>query len=106
MNALIRYTTPTITFKFDTVDPADITAAYLTIKNVTNLSTALISKALSAASVGEDTLSWTLAQTDTALLPAGESMNVYCDWKLANGTRGRSVVVTCYVYETGKEEVI
>ena len=106
MNALIRGTTPTITFKFDTVDPADITVAYLSIKNVTNLATSLITKALSDATVGDDTVSWTLTQSETLTLPAGESMNIYMDWKLANGTRGRSVVVTCLVYETGKEEVI
>lgn len=106
MNALIRYTTPTITFKFDSVDPSDITDAYLSIKNVTNLSVSLITKPLSSASVGEDTLSWTLTQTETGSLPAGDAMNIYCDWKLSNGTRGRSVVVTCLVYETGKEEVI
>ena len=105
MNAIIRGTTPTITFKFDTVDPANITEAFITIKSVNDLSTAIVQNSLATANVTADSISWELSQTDTFKLTAGDTVNVYCDWKEGT-TRGRSRVATCRVFETGKDEVI
>ena len=104
MNAIIRGTTPTITFTFDSVDPADFVDHCLTIKSVTDLNTAIIQT--SNATIDTGTLSYTLAQVQTLALTAGDTVNVYCDWLTTGGVRGRSVVATCRVFETGKDEVM
>ena len=105
MNAIIRGTTPTITFTFDTVDTSNITEAYITIKSVNDLDTAIVQNSLATATVASGSISWDLSQTDPFKLTAGDTVNVYCDWK--EGTvRGRSQVATCRVFETGVDEVI
>ena len=57
MTKIIIGTTPTITYKFKVVDVADITVAILTIKE---RGVNIIELNLSDATVGEDSLSWTL----------------------------------------------
>ena len=104
MNALIRGTTPTITFTFDSVDPANFADYCLTIKSVTDLDTPIIQT--STATVGTGILSFTLTQAQTLALTAGDTVNVYCDWLTSGMVRGRSVVATCRVFETGKDEVM
>lgn len=106
MNAIIRGTTPTIMFAFETIDPAAIVAAYITIKSITDLDTPIVQKDYSSATLGATSISWTLTQTESLQLTAGDTVNIYCDWLLDEGTRGRSQVATCRVYETGKDEVI
>ena len=89
MTKIIIGTTPTITYRFKVVDVADITVAILTIKE---RGTTLIEKDLSDATVGEDTLSWTLTQEETLSIGA-KSASMMLNWKLADGTRGASDVV-------------
>ena len=86
MTKIIIGTTPTITYKFKVVDVSEITVAILTIKerrvNIIELS-------LSDATVGEDSLSWTLTQEETLRL-AGKTATMMLNWKTADGTRGAS----------------
>lgn len=89
MTKIIIGTTPTITYKFKVVDVSEITVAILTIKE---RGTTLIEKDLSDATVGEDTLSWTLTQEETLSIGA-KSASMMLNWKLADGTRGASDVV-------------
>lgn len=103
MAAIIRGTTPTITFTFSEIAVADISTAYLTIRQGCGT---VIEKDLSTASVGEDSLTWTLSQTETLLLRSKTPGEVVCDWKLADGTRGRSKVLQFTAGEPGKNEVI
>lgn len=91
MTKIIIGTTPTITYKFSVVSVSDITSAILTIKE---RGTTIIEKSLADASVGEDTLSWTLTQQETLDMGA-KSASIMLNWKLNDGTRGAS-----------KEEVI
>lgn len=104
MNAIIRGTTPTITFTFDTVDPTTFADYYLTIKSISDLSTPIIQTSAGSASATE--LSFTLTQTDTFKLTAGDTVNIYLDWLTMDMIRGRSVVATCRVFETGRDEVM
>ena len=89
MTRIIIGTTPTITYKFKVVDVSEITVAILTIKE---RGTTLIEKTLADATVGEDTLSWTLTQEETLSIGA-KSASMMLNWKLADGTRGASDVV-------------
>ena len=98
---IIRGTTPTIKYTFRVVDPASITAAYLTIKKGGEI---VIEKDLAAASVGEDSLSWTLTQAETlSVIGAAEIM---LNWLLNDGTRGASVQTTASFVPNHIEEVI
>ncbi len=79
-------TTPTITYKFKIVDVSEITVAILTIKE---RGVIIIQLDLSDATVGEDSLSWTLTQEETLLLGA-KTATMMLNWKTEDGTRGAS----------------
>lgn len=102
-NNIVQYTTPTIQVEFKTVDPTDIVEAYLTFKYNTGI---LLTLDISAAEIGEHAISWTLAQEQSKLLPVGSTVRVYCDWKLTDGTRGRSHRAEYRIIEPGKEAVM
>lgn len=86
MTKIIIGTTPTITYRFKVVDVTDITVAIITIKergvNIVELN-------LSDATIGEDSLSWTLTQEETLQL-AGKTATMMLNWKTEDGTRGAS----------------
>jgi len=86
MTKIIIGTTPTITYKFKVVDVADITVAILTIKE---RGVNIIELNLSDATVGEDSLSWTLTQEETLLIGA-RTATMMLNWKTEDGTRGAS----------------
>ena len=89
MTRIIIGTTPTITYTFKVVPVSSIVKAVLTIKE---RGVNIIEKTLSDATVGEDTLSWTLTQEETLSIGA-KSASMMLNWKLADGTRGASDVV-------------
>lgn len=103
MNVIVQYTTPTIEITFPTINTANITEAYLSFKCGP---TVVLSKNLTAATVAEKKLSWRLSQQDTSTLALGSIVKVCCDWKLNDGTRGRSKFAEYIIAETGKSEVI
>lgn len=86
MTKIIIGTTPTITYKFSVVSVSDIVSAILTVKE---RGTTIIEKSLADASVGEDTLSWTLTQQETLDIGV-KSATIMLNWKLRDGTRGAS----------------
>jgi len=104
---IIRYTTPTIRFEFSEIDVTDIAVAWLVIKQGGQT---VIERSLDTAEVihtqNSDSLSWTLTQVETKNLSKALGVQIYCDWKLQDGTRGRSHVKAESVEETGKQEVI
>ena len=100
---IINGTTPTITFTFSDVAVDSIAVAYLVIKMGRDV---LLERDISTATVTEATLSWVLTQEETLALPAGAQISICCDWRLADGTRGRSNIATYGVERTGKNEVI
>ena len=99
---IIRGTTPILIFTFDTIDVADVDVAYLTI--IQNGVT-VISKDLTEASVGENTISWQLSQSETLKMNCWRA-DVYCDWRLNSGVRGASRPFYFEVASSGKTEVI
>lgn len=86
MTRIIIGTTPTITYKFNVMDVSEITVAILTIKE---RGVIIIQLDLSDATVGEDSLSWTLTQEETLLLGA-KTTTMMLNWKTEDGTRGAS----------------
>lgn len=100
---IIRATTPAIKIVFKTVNVSDITTAILTLKQK---KTTVIEKDLSSATVGEEDITWVLTQADTLEMVSGVDVTIVCDWKLLDGTRGRSASVTTAVGNPGKDEVI
>lgn len=101
--AIIRGTTPVIEFTYSDVDVVDITVAKLVIKQSGNIK---IERDLSTATAGESSISWRLTQEETLSLENKKQVTIVCDWKLSNGTRGRSNVLTTETGEPGKNEVI
>lgn len=104
---LISGTTPTITFSFNEISPSNITKAYLVIKS---LGRTLIEKDLDDATVTTaqtgGTVAWQLTQEDTLKLRSCTRVDIGCDWKLADGTRGRSTVETYDIEQSRKNETI
>lgn len=98
---IIKGTTPTIVYTFDTVDVSTITAAYLTIKKGSDV---VLERDLSTASAGEKTLSWTLTQAESLSVTA--SARIMCNWLLQDGTRGASEEMEVLFAENHKNEVI
>ena len=86
MYKIIIGTTPTITYKFNVVSVSDIVSAILTVKE---RSENVIEKSLADASVGEDTLSWTLTQQETLDIGV-KTASIMLNWKLRDGTSGAS----------------
>ena len=84
MNCIIRGTTPTLKYNFGVVNPANISVAYLTIKDKTHT----LEKDLSEATVEQKSLSWKLSQEET--LAFGSQIETMLNWKTADGTRGAS----------------
>lgn len=103
MNEIVRRTTPTIQIRFTRVRTTDIQEAFLTIKCFDK---ALIEKGLDTANVNKDGINWRLSQEDTEVLPKGRRVEICCDWKTYDGTRGRSEVAEFRVANPGKDEVI
>ena len=104
MEQIIRGTTPTVKFTFATVDVTTISVAFMSI--VASDGTILLTKDITTAEVGEDYLAWTLTQTETLILPVHGKVQVWCDWRIAEGTRGRSNIAEYTIGVTGKNEVI
>lgn len=86
MTQIIIGTTPTITYNFKIVSPSDFSIAILTIKCNGQL---ILEKNLTDASVGEDTLSWTLTQEETLALGT-RFCKMMLNWVTHSGKRGAS----------------
>ena len=99
--AIINGTTPTIQYTFNDVNVANITEAYLTIKQNGAVT---LEKDLETAVVGEKSLSWTLTQQETLAMQGKVSMML--NWLLTDGTRGASDKTAVLIDTNYKDEVI
>lgn len=102
-NKIVQYSTPTIIINFPTVDTSAISEAYLVFKCA---GATVLEKDLTSATVETKKISWRLTQNETKSFVVNTSVKVCCDWKLSDGTRGRSVETEYWIVETGKNEVI
>lgn len=102
MAKIIEGTTPTATYKFKTVKPAELAKAFFTVKVNGEV---VIEKTLAEAAVGEDTLTWKLTQEET-LLVGTRTATAMCNWILPDGTRGASTEDAIIGVSNHKKEVI
>lgn len=102
MTQIIIGTTPTITYKFKIVSPAELEKAILTIKIAGQV---ILEKTLADAVVGEDSLSWTLTQQETLNIGT-RSGKMMLNWLTASGTRGASAETVIMGVTNHKREVI
>ena len=102
MAAIIRGTTPTIQYNFNSVQVSNIAVAYLTIKQG---GTIVVEKDIATATTGEKSLSWTLTQEETLTIAAGQA-EAMLNWRLQDGTRGASVKNIVAINSNHIEEVI
>ena len=99
--AIINGTTPTIQYNFSDVNVANITEAYLSIKQNGAVT---LEKDLESATIGQKSLSWTLTQQETLAMQGKVSMML--NWLLQDGTRGASEKTTVLIDTNYKDEVI
>lgn len=90
MYQIILGTTPTILFKFETVDPLLFVAAEMTIEGRNGI---LLTKTLSGAKRTSTQLSWKLTQRETIDLGVG-TFTTMCNWLTSDGTRGACLETT------------
>lgn len=81
---IVTGTTPTIKYSFSMVNPTDIRTAILSFKKHGEI---VLEKDLSSAVIDEDTIAWTLSQTDTLSVGTGD-VEVMLNWLDVNGIRG------------------
>lgn len=102
MTQIIIGTTPTITYTFRVVSPTDLTKAILTIKIAGNV---ILEKTLADATIGENSLSWTLTQQET--LDIGTRIGkMMLNWLTHSGKRGASEETTIAGIQNHVKEVI
>lgn len=101
MDKIIMGTTPTIKYKFASVQVSDIVAAYLTITDASDT----IEKDISTADITGTTISWTLTQEETLSFTSG-MVTVRLNWKTNDGTRGASERAYVIVESNELDEVI
>lgn len=101
--SIIKGTTPTIQFTFSQINVENIISAFLIIKQANRT---IVEKPISEAEIGENWIQWTLSQDESLKLKDDKRADICCDWKLADGTRGRSKMAHESVEETGKNEII
>ncbi len=97
---IIRGTTPPIRFTFSDVNPLEMTAAFLTIRQ----NSVTIEKELSSASsVTDSMIEWQLSQEETLALEAGRLAQVQCRYRFSSGAVGASRIYEENVYAVLKE---
>ena len=102
MNEIVSGTTPTITYTFNQVRPSEITSAVLTAKR---RGVIVLEKNLAAATVTEESISWTLTQEETLALGIG-AVEIMLNWLDANGKRGVGKTATVNVTPNHIREVM
>lgn len=95
---IIKGTTPTLVYTFNTVRIQDITTAVLTVKRSGEIK---VERDLTTATVGNDKLSWTLTQAET--LDVDGQAEIMLNWKTADGVRGASDKMTVQFIANHKE---
>ena len=102
MIKIIIGTTPTITYKFKIVSPSDFRDCILTIKSNGQI---ILEKTLSDATVGEDSVSWTLTQEETLALGT-KTAKMMINGITYTGKRGASEETIIVGATNHKSEVI
>lgn len=104
MARIVIGTTPTIRYKFSIVDPADLSEAILTIKD--SRTQEKLRKTLDTATVGTDSIEWTLTQEETLSLGTGSALSMMLNWLTNSGVRGASAEEAVVAVNNHIREVI
>lgn len=104
MVKIIIGTTPTIKYKFKVVDPSDFTEAIMTIKD--SRKQEKLRKTLDEATVGTDSIEWTLTQEETLSLVTGSALSMMLNWLTTSGVRGASAEEAVVAVNNHIREVI
>lgn len=81
--SIIRGTTPTIRYTFRVVDPSNIVAAYLTMKQC---GSNVVERDISTMTTGEAYVEWQLTQTETlALLAIDAPVDIQMRYRTTDG---------------------
>lgn len=102
MTRIVIGTTPTITYTFKVVPVNSIVTADLTIRQRTGI---VLEKHLSDATVGENTLSWTLTQEETLSLGM-QVGTIMVNWLTADGVAGVSEMAMVSGADNHRREVL
>lgn len=101
MVEIVKGTTPTLQFTFNSISPSSITTAILTIKC---RNTIVLRKELSEATVTSKAISWKLTQAET--LGINGLTEIVANWLTSGGVRGVSQRVDVRFTSNPIEEVI
>lgn len=101
MIEIVKGTTPTLQFTFNSISPSSITTAILTIKC---RNTIVLRKELSEATVTSASISWSLTQAET--LGINGLTEIVANWLTSGGVRGVSKFVEARFISNPIEEVI
>lgn len=96
---IARGTTPTIKYTFTIVNASDITDAYLTIKQ----GTITIERGFDTATIGEDSIEWTLTQEETLKLSIKTDALIQCRYKTSDGKAYITKITKERPYDSLKE---
>ena len=102
---LYRGTTPTITYRFKTVNPSDIQEGFLTIRQGPDKKFKPLEKPLSSGVIDGMSISWLLSQQETLKLREGPA-TIYFNYLLLNQKRGVGKQLDIDVVTSGKDEEI
>ena len=101
MAIIVKGTTPTIIYKFKTIDVNTVTTAIYTIKKD---DTIVLRKTLTDATIKGNALTWTLTQEETLSLD-GNGLTGMLNWKVGD-ERGVSKPMEIIIANNHIEEVI
>lgn len=103
MDTIIRGTTPTFRFTFNTIDVNTIVGGYFTAFQSNDV---VIEKEFTAENIQEDGVEFSLTQADTLSLEKTKKVAITFDWLTSGGVRGRSNKSYYNVENSGHEGVI
>ena len=100
MIEIIKGTTPTIKYTYETADPSLFTTAVMTVKRNHSV---LIERDLTTATIDGQTIAWTLTQEET--LAVDGTAEIMCNF-VAAGIRGASRRTAVEFTTNHKEQVL
>lgn len=100
---MIRGTTPTIRFNFDTVTASEIEVAFLTVEQG---GASMFERDVETMSVGDNYIEWHLTQAETLSLTAGISAKIQIRYRMPGTDAWASQIYSDVITDVLKEGVI
>ena len=87
-----RGTTPTIRYRFRTVNATDIVVAYMTMKQGALVVEKTLADATAVHDEANNYLEWTLTQAETLSFSMKIDIEIQCRWRTGEGVAGESPI--------------